>query len=156
RSRLAGRTPKQVAFRHRYGVTILAVRRQGRTLRSRLNRIQFRFGDTLLLQGRKERFDELRNGSDLLILGALPFEERRSGKAALALAIRVATVGVSALGWLPVAGAAPIGALAMVLTGCLRLQEAYDAIEWRIVFLIGGMLPLGLAMESTGTAAYIA
>lgn len=156
RSRLAGRTPKQVAFRHRYGVTILAVRRQGRTLRSRLNQIQFRFGDTLLLQGRKERFDEIGKGSDLIILGALPFEERRGSKAALAVAIMAATVGVSAMGWMPVAGVAPIGALLMVLTGCLRVQEAYDAIEWRIVFLIGGMLPLGTAMETTGTAAFIA
>lgn len=156
RSRLRGRTPKQIAFRHRYGVTILAVRREGRTLRNRINRTRFRFGDTLLLQGRQERFDELQDNNDLLLLGALPFEERRSDKAWLSLAIMVATVAAAATGLLPIAAAATVGALAMVLTGCLRLQEAYDAIEWRVVFLIGGMLPLGLAMESTGTAAFMA
>ena len=68
----------------------------------------------------------------------------------------VAVVGVVVAGWLPIAIAAVIGGLVMVLTGCITMEEAYQSIEWKAVFLVAGMLPLGMAMQTTGTAAYLA
>ena len=79
-----------------------------------------------------------------------------TSRAPLAAFIMLAVVGSVVAGWLPIAVAAVIGATAMVITQCLDMEQAYRAIDWRAVFLIAGMLPLGVAMEDTGAAAYIA
>ncbi len=155
-SPMEGRTARTLNLRWRYGVNLLAVARQGQRLMTRLSRIRFRAGDILLLQGRTETLREA-----LATLRCLPLAERglRLGqpqRIITAVAIFVGAVTITALGWLPVQVAFVLAALLMVLLGPLTLREAYDSIEWPIVVLLGAMIPVGLALESTGGAQRIA
>ena len=155
-SRFRGRTLKEIDFRARFGLAVLAIRHQGRTLFSRLGLVPLEFGDSLLLQGPIDKINLLRRERDLLFLDMPPMETRRTNKAPLAIAILLGVLVVVTAGWLHVSAAMFIGALLMVLTGTLTMDEAYRSIEWKSVFLIAGMLPLGLAMENTGTARLLA
>lgn len=157
-SRLRGRTPEEADFRHRYGLTILAMKRHGETATTRLHRARLRLGDVLLLQGPTERFDSLRKevNPDLMLLDPLPYAARRTSKALPALVIMAGTIAFAALDVLPTAAVATIGALLTVVVGALHTEEVYRTIEWRVVFLIGSLLPLGLAMEKTGLTGQLA
>jgi di/tricarboxylate transporter len=155
-SRFRGRTLKDIDFRARFGLAVLAIRHQGQTLFSRLGDVPLDFGDSLLLQGPVDKINLLRRERELLLLNLPPLETRRTRKAPLAIAILLGVLVVVTAGWLHVASAMFIGALLMVLSGTLTMDEAYRSIEWKSVFLIAGMLPLGLAMENTGTAQLLA
>ncbi|MGD8463484.1 MAG: SLC13 family permease [Anaerolineae bacterium] len=155
-SRFRGRTLKDIDFRARFGLAILAIRHRGRTLFSRLGDVSLEFGDSLLVQGPVDKINLLRRERGLLLLDMPPMETRRTNKAPVAVAILLGVLVVVTAGWLHVAAAMFIGALLMVLSGTLTMDEAYRSIEWKSVFLIAGMLPLGLAMENTGTAQLLA
>jgi len=155
-SDLRGKTLRQIDFRSRFGLAVLAIRHQGKTLFARLGDVALEFGDSLLLQGPVDRINLLRRERDFLLLDMPPLETRRSHKAPLAVAILLGVLVVVTAGWLHVSAAMFIGALLMVLSGTLTMDEAYRAIEWKSVFLIAGMLPLGLAMENSGTARLLA
>jgi di/tricarboxylate transporter len=155
-SRFRGRTLRQIDFRSRFGLAVLAIRHEGRTLFARLGDISLDFGDSLLLQGSVDKINLLRRERDFLLLDMPPLETRRIRKAPVSVAILLGVLVVVAAGWLHVSAAMFIGALLMVLSGTLTMDEAYRSIEWKSVFLIAGMLPLGLAMENTGTAQLLA
>jgi di/tricarboxylate transporter len=155
-SSLRCKTLRQIDFRSRFGLAVLAIRHRGETLFERLGDVQLDFGDSLLLQGPVETINLLRQEDDFLLLEMPPLETRRTRKAPLAVAILLGVVIVAAAGWLHVSAAMFIGALLMVLSGTLTMDEAYGSIHWQSVFLIAGMLPLGLAMQSTGTAQLLA
>jgi len=155
-SSLRCKTLRQIDFRSRFGLAVLAVRHQGETLFERLGDVQLDFGDSLLLQGPVETINLLRQEDDFLLLEMPPLETRRTRKMPVAVAILLGVVIVAAAGWLHVSAAMFIGALLMVLSGTLTMDEAYGSIHWQSVFLIAGMLPLGLAMQSTGTAQLLA
>jgi di/tricarboxylate transporter len=156
RTTLAGRTLRQIHFRDKYGLSVLAVWRQGRAYRSNLRDMALRFGDALLLYGPRERLRMLGEEPDFLVLTEAAQEAPRLNRAPLALLIMAAVLTPVILDWLPIAIAAVAGVVLMVLTRCLTMEEAYRAIEWKAVFLIAGMLPLGIAMEQTGAARYLA
>ncbi len=156
RSDLVGRTLREIDFRARYGLNILAIRHQGQSLLNQLADTRLEFGDALLIQGPVERVNQLRQDPSFLILDTPPLQRRRLRKGRITLLILFAALGVITFGWLPPSAAMFIGALLMVLSGSLRMDEAYESIEWKSIFLIAGILPLGIAMESTGTAALIA
>jgi di/tricarboxylate transporter len=103
-----------------------------------------------------EKINLLRHERDFLLLDMPPLETRRTQKAPIAVAILLGVLAVVAVGWLHVSVAMFIGALLMVLSGTLTMDEAYRSIDWKSIFLIAGMLPLGLAMQSTGTAHLLA
>jgi di/tricarboxylate transporter len=156
RAFMEGQTAVGLNLRWRYGLNLLAVARQGVRVRERLSRIRFRVGDVLLLQGRTDTLQET-----LPILGCLPLAERglRLGqpqRILLASGIFVVAVGVAAAGLLPVQIALVGAALVMVVSGQLSLREAYESIDWPIVILLGAMIPVGAAFESTGGAQSIA
>jgi di/tricarboxylate transporter len=155
-SKLRGKSLREIDFRSRFGLAVLAIRHQGQTLFSRLGDVKLDFGDSLLIQGSVDKINFLRSERDFLLLDLPPVETRRTNKAPLAVAILLAVLVVVTAGWLPVSAAMFIGALLMVLSGTLTMDEAYRSIEWKSVFLIAGMLPLGLAMENTGTARLLA
>jgi len=155
-SGLLGRTLRQIDFRSRFDLAVLAIRHSGRTLFTRLGDISLEFGDSLLIQGAVNKINALRKDRDFLMLDMPPLEMRRTRKAPISVAILLGVLVVVAAGWLHVSIAMFIGALLMVLTGTLTMDEAYNSIEWKSVFLIAGMLPLGLAMENTGTAQLLA
>lgn len=156
RTRFSGKTLRQVHFREKYGVSVLAIWREGRAYRSNLRDMALRFGDALLLYGAREKLRVLGSEPDFLVLTEAAQEPPRKEKAPIAVAIMLAVLLPVILGWLPIAIAAVMGATLMVLTRCVTMEEALQSIEWKAVFLIAGMLPLGIAMERTGAARFLA
>ena len=153
---LDGKTLRELHFREKYSLSVLAVWRGGRPYRSQLRDMQLRFGDALLLHGLRDSFKVLGAEPDFLVLTEEAQQAPRVKKAPLALLILFAFVASVVLGVLPIALAAVIGATVMVLTGVLSMEEAYRYIDWKSVFLIAGMLPLGIALQQTGAAELVA
>lgn len=153
---LAGKTLRDIYFREKYGLTVLAVWREGRAYRSNLGNMPLRFGDALLLYGSRQMLKVVGSEPDFVVLAQEAQETPRTRKAPLALIIMAAVVGSVLLGWLPIYIAAIAGSAAMVLTGCLTMDDAYRSVEWRAVFLIAGMLPLGIALQQSGAARFLA
>lgn len=153
---LTGKTLQELNFRDKFGLQVIAVWRGGRRIRSNLRDQKLQLGDGLLVYGPRDKLRLLAREPDFLVLTEEAQEVPKLHKAPLAVGIMVAVVGTALLGWLPIYIAGVAGAAAMVVTGCLTMDEAYREIEWRAVFLIAGMLPLGVAMESTGAAAFLA
>lgn len=155
RSAIAGKTLREIDFRDKYEVTLLAIWREGTTIREGLGDLPLRFGDALLMQGRRSKTKLLRADPDFLVLeeDTRGLESRR--KAALAIGLTIMGLTLPAFNILPIAESAFAAATLMILFNCLSMDEAYSAIEWKAIFLIAGMLPLGLAITSTGTATFI-
>ncbi len=157
RSQLIGQTLKEAHFREKYGMTVLAIWNGERVIRTALTDLKLAFGDALLLQGPPVRVPTLRLLSDLIVLSAEEEGVKKiSHKAPLALGIFVLTVAVAALGPFPVGEVMLAGALLMVILNVLTMEQAYRVIDWRIVFLVAGMLPLGMAMTKTGATSLFA
>jgi di/tricarboxylate transporter len=155
-SPLAGTSMAEINFREKHGLELVAVWRSGRAIRSDLDRLKLQFGDALLLIGPRNKLAVFGDDPDFLALtpiGASPPDTRRAPLASL---IMLGVVGSVVTGALRIEIAAIVGASLMVLTRCLNMEQAYRAIDWRAVFLIAGMLPLGIAMQETGTAQYLA
>ncbi len=153
RSRLVGKTLTEVAFRNRYGLTAVALWRHGESYRSGVGALRLDVGDALLLVGSPEEGRRLAEETDFLVLhqndpkpAALP------GKRGLTAAIAGLVLLVSILGLLPTSQAMLLGVAALALTGCINLDDAYRAIDWRVIFLIAGLLPLSIAMSNSGLA----
>ncbi len=151
-----GRTLEQVNFRDNYGFNALAIWRRGENLTHRLRSVPLQFGDALLLRGPTHRLHVLRDGDEFLLLEPLQQKSPRREKAPIAVASMVLVLILVLGAGVPIATAMVLGAMVMVLTGCLTMEEAYTHIDWRTVFLVAGMLPLGVAMEKTGAARYLA
>jgi di/tricarboxylate transporter len=156
RTSLTGRSLRQIHFRYKYGLNVLAIWREGRAFRTNLRDMALRFGDALLLYGRRDRLRMLGEEPDFLVLTEAAQEAPRLNKAPIALLIMVSVLIPVILDLIPIAIAVLAGVILMILSGCLSMEEAYRAIEWKAVFLIAGMLPLGIAMEQTGAAQFIA
>jgi len=153
---LTGQTLRQLNFREKYGLTVLAIWREGRAYRSDLGGIALRFGDALLLYGPRPKLKMLGGEPDFVVLAEEAQEAPLLHKAPLAALIMGGVLLPVILGWLPIAVAAVVGASLMVVLACLTMEEAYRFIEWKAVFLIAGMLPLGVAMEQSGAAHFLA
>jgi len=152
RSRAIGQTLKQLQFRAKYGLNVVALWRGDRAYRTAFSEFELQGGEALLVHGPSERFKLLQDDADWIVLrlnGGDPAQVRKMPLALLILAVSITAVAVSA--W-PASFVLFIGALAMILTGCLSMDEAYQAIDWRSVFLVAGMLPVGIALANTGAA----
>lgn len=151
-SMLEGETIRTSEFRDRLGGTVIAVRHQGRLMREDLNDIHLSAGDALLVETTRERLPQFRASDAFVLVSDEPIHEFRPSKAVPALAILAFVVGAAALGFLPIVATATAGAVAMIVTGCLTPEEAYRAVDWKIIFLLAGVLSLGAALENTGGA----
>jgi di/tricarboxylate transporter len=149
---LIGKTLRELNFRAKYGLSVLAVWREGRAYRSNLRDMALRFGDALLLYGPRTKLQILGSEPDFLVLTEEVQEAPRLNKAPMALLVMGLVLLPAILGWVPIAISTIAGVVLMILTGCLSMEEAYRFIQWKAVFLIAGMLPLGIAMEQTGAA----
>ena len=156
RSSLAGRTVGELNFRERYGIELAGIWREGGPIGADLADERLQIGDALLMLGPHDRLQLLSNDSDFLILTPLDKAPPDTQRAPLAALIMLGVVLSVMLIDTPIAIAAVVGGSIMVLTGCLTMEEAYRAIDWRAIFLIAGMLPLGTAMQDTGAASYLA
>jgi di/tricarboxylate transporter len=156
RSRLAGKTVGELNFRERYGIELAGIEREGDPVTTDLATERLQIGDALLLLGPRDRLQLLASDPDFLTLTPLGQEPPDTRRAPLAAAIMLGVVLSVMLGYAPIAVAAVVGGTIMVLTRCLSMESAYRAIDWRAIFLIAGMLPLGTAMQDTGAATYLA
>ena len=154
-ARIARRSLRDLRFRERYGLSVLALWRQGRVIRTGVGDQRLVFGDALLLHGSRDRLSLLASDPDFLILTEGMQEAPKTERAPWALAAMGFVLAATIAGFLPIYVAAVIGATLMIVTGCLSIDDAYREIEWRAVFLIAAMLPLGIAMEKTGTALFL-
>jgi di/tricarboxylate transporter len=151
RSNAAGHTLKELRFREKYSLGVVAIWRGGRLYRTDVGDMPLQFGDALLIQGSHEGLAVLRTDPDFLVLEGSEVPPRTE-KGGLAGTIMALTLVTAATGLLPIAVAMMLGALAMIVTGCLTIDEAYRAVEWRAIFLIAGMLPAGIALMRSGVA----
>ena len=156
RSSLAGKTLNQVDLTERFQVTPLAVYRQGVVYRAELGDLPLRVGDAVLLHGTWKRLELLHAEGSLLFTTPLDSDQLRPEKAMFAgIWLAVALIMVIVLK-IQLSVCLMTGALGMIITRVLSIDEAYQAVDWRTVFLLGGLIPLGIATEKTGTAAWIA
>ena len=109
----------------------------------------------LLVEIRRDRIEALKRNPDFVIVSETDLEKPRPARILAATAIVAGVVASAALGLLPIVASAIFGSVLLVLTRCLTLAEAYKAIEWRVIFLLGGILPLGIALETTGAAGLL-
>jgi di/tricarboxylate transporter len=156
RSTFVGRTLRELNFRQRYGVLILAVHRQGENLRENFEDVRLAFGDTLLVQGPAKGIQRLMQERDFLNLTEPKQRAFRRHKAPLAIGAICAVMLLSAFNVFSINTLALVAAILVIITKCLDIEEAYEAIEWPLLFIIFGMLALGQAMETTGAAHLIA
>jgi di/tricarboxylate transporter len=129
--------------------------REGNTIREGLADLPLRFGDALLLMGQRAKLAILRTEPDFIVLEEDIARIETPGKAILAVVLTTASIVLAALNILPIAEATFTAATLMILFGCLSMEDAYKSIEWKTIFLIAGMIPLGLAMGTTGTADFL-
>jgi di/tricarboxylate transporter len=155
-SSLVGRTLKNLHFRQRFGVLILAIHREGRNVTSRLESLPLEFGDTLLVEGPREGIARLLEQRDFINLSEVTEKPYRREKAPLAIAAMAGFMLAATFSGLDTSVIAFLCALGVVLVGCVTTSEAYDSVEWKILLLIISMLAVGRAMENTGTAEWIA
>lgn len=157
RSQLIGQTLSAAHFREKYGMSVLAIWRAGEQIYTDLSEEQLQFGDALLLQGPRDRLSVLSSEQDLILLlheGEESVLEVRKGS--LALGIMLVSLIFAALNPSLIGEIMLGGGLIMVLTRVLSMDEAYRAIGWRSVFLVAGMLPMGIAMTKVGAAELLA
>ena len=149
------RTLEEIEFRMRYNLTVLAIWRQEAPILNRVGKVRLQLGDTLLVHGRRDHINALKRDPSFLVLGSVDVQHQRKRKAPWALLIFGLMIGLVATGTAQISSAAVLAAMLMVLIGCLKMDEAYRSIEWQSVFLIAGMLPMGIAMAKTGTAQFL-
>ncbi|EMA20756.1 SLC13 family permease [Haloarcula argentinensis] len=155
-SSLIGETLVSTNFRQRYDATVLALRHGQELYRQRMDHVKLRIGDTLLVQATPDSIDRLNRNNDFIVAQEVERPDFRQSKIPVAIGIVAAVVGVAALTPIHIVISALGGALAMVLTGCLRPPELYDAVQWDVVFLLAGVIPLGIALQETGGADLLA
>jgi di/tricarboxylate transporter len=155
-SSLVRQSLKSTSFRQRYDATVLALRRGEEVIHRRMDDLSLRVGDTLLIQGPASSIERLEASPEFIVAQRVPRPDYRESKMAVAVGIVAAVVLAAALTPVHVAVAALAGALGMVATGCLEPGEVYDAVQWDVVFLLAGVIPLGIALEQTGGADLLA
>ena len=144
------------SFFEKHGALPLAIRHQGDLKHEDIKKIKLSGGDSILLSMSKDRVDELKNDPSFLIASEFETSTHRNEKTPVALAILAGVVLTAALGLTSIVISAVVGVILMVLTGCLRTEEAYKAVNWKVIMLLAGVLPLGTAMDSTGAAELMA
>lgn len=156
RSKAAGSSLRELHFRDRYGLQVLAIWHGDEAIHKELANRKLSFGDALLVQGPVEKISQLAEDPDFLILSDEATRPRRTDRAPVALGALALMIVLVAGGFYPIHVAAFAGAVASVLFGALTMEEAYRAIEWKAIFLVAAILPVGQAMESSGAADLVA
>ena len=154
-SPLIGRSIRDARFRNVFEANALAIRHHGRLRRSGFRDVRLSAGDALLIEVAREDADRLKNDRNFVLASEVRLPALRRKRLLPTLLIGLAVIAVSAAEVLPIAVAAVAGSALLVATRALTLEEAYQAIEWKVIFLLGGIISLGLAMEKTGIAAQL-
>jgi len=156
-STLEGRTLGKIDFYERFGAIPLAIRHHGGELQQEeLSNVTISGGDALLLSLSTDRLRDINNDPNFVISSEVDVMRPRTNKRYTALGILAGVVGIAAFNLAPIVVTAPAGVILMILTGCLTSEEAYKAINWKVIMLLVGVLPLGIAMNETGAANLMA
>ena len=154
-TRLLGQTVGEVDFRWNYNAAVLAVQRRGQILRERLRDARLHVGDILLLLVDEPAMRHLRRESGMVILSERGDTRESRRKAPLAVAILIGVIVIAGAGILPIVASALLGCAAMALTGCFSFEDVYEAMDWKVIVLLGAILPLGIALDKSGLAQHI-
>ena len=149
---LEGKSLKRVQFGTTFGAIVLAIRHRGTLMREDLATTALSAGDALLLEVKRDRLVQIKRHRAFVIVSEVGLPEFRKEKILPALLIIFGVVVTAALNILPIVSSALIGSVLLILTKCINLEETYRAIEWSVIFLLAGVLTLGIAMEKTGAA----
>ncbi|WP_089822657.1 SLC13 family permease [Halogranum amylolyticum] len=152
---LVGETLASSTFRQRYDANVLAFRSRGEVVRDRFEDIRIRVGDTLLVQAPPDSLTRLVQNEDFIVAHEFDNVNYRSEKIPFAVAIIAGVVALPALNVLPIVVSALAGVVAMIGTGVLKPNELYKSVEWNVIFLLAGVIPLGTALQQTGAASLI-
>ncbi len=156
-SSFEGQTVKELSFRQKYGATVLAIRHRGDIMRDKVANTQLRAGDTLLIEVDRDHLQnlrqlELRGRNTFLIVSEVDLPEYRKDKMVTVVMTLVGVILLASLNILPIMMAAIIGAMFLVLTRCISMEEAYLAIDWKVIFLLAGAISMGVALDVSGAA----
>ncbi|MGB4858270.1 MAG: SLC13 family permease [Dokdonella sp.] len=154
-SLIEGRTLSELDLQWRYDGNVLAIHRRGHILRKSLKTVELALGDVLLLLVDEDAVARLRSDDRFIVLSEREEKRKTPLKAIMAIAIMVGVVVVSGMHWLPIPAAAIIGAIAMAFAGCYGRKDVYQGIDWKIIILLGAILPLGIAIEKTGLSGAV-
>ena len=155
-SRLIGRTLEEIDFRQRIGAFVLAIRRGGEILHDKIARTRLQFADDLLLVAPEDRLARLRHTEDLIITSRVEVSTTLGGTNWAILVILPTVVILAALGVADILKGAIVGCILLLALRAMRPDEAYRAVDWSVLFLIAAFVPVGTAMQTTGTAAFLA
>ena len=155
-SALAGKSLAQLRFGHVYRMRVHGLQRTGATPHRRIDNIPLAVGDVLLVDATSTALGELRANPAVVLLGQRTQPRIDTRRAGLSMLVLVAAIGASALGWMPIVASSLLGCAALVILRCLEPEEAYAAIDWRVIILLAGVLPLGIALQKSGGADWVA
>ncbi|MEM1088786.1 MAG: SLC13 family permease [Pseudomonadota bacterium] len=155
-SPLVGKTVQEVRFRKAYGFSVLALQRADEVHRQGLRSLPLQVGDTLIMHGTWRDLGRASGERDFVVVTDLPKEEQRPHKVGWALAFFLLSMGLIVFSDFRLSVCLLVGAVGMVVTQVLSMDEAYASVSWKTVFLLASLIPLGLAMDTTGTAAWMA
>jgi di/tricarboxylate transporter len=155
-SRMINRTIEQAGFRRQTGCLVLGIQRRSHMIREGMLDIRLQAGDVLLLFGFVPQIQSMRDSRDLMLLDWATRDLPDIRRATVARSIFAVVIITAAMGWLPIVHAAFAGATLMIATGCLNIRQAFRAFDTKIFMLIGAAFAMGIALENTGGAAYIA
>jgi len=154
-SELTGKSIREYSLRKRYAVEPVILFNKGERVDGDFSDVEIRPGDTLIIYGKWDKIKDLKESTDFVVLTGFDVDKKEKSKIWPAIACFVFAITLAMLGF-PISMAFLTGALCMILTGVLNITQAYEAIEWKVVFLLAGLIPLGVAMQKTGTAMYLA
>jgi di/tricarboxylate transporter len=155
RSQMSGLTLREFSLRRRYAVEPIALFSKGQKIQGDFSDHRLSPGDDLILHGLWEHINDLKNSSDFVVTTPFTIKKKEESKSWAAMLCFVLAIGLAVAGF-SISMAFFTGALAMVLLRVISIQEAYGVIEWKVVFLLAGLIPLGIAMQKTGTATLLA
>jgi di/tricarboxylate transporter len=147
-----GKKLNQLSLYHHFEGIVLAIRQKGKIEQEHLSDIRLQSGTSLLLYVKKERVNDIKVSEEFVLATEINLPDHDTSKIPVAIAIIAGVVGFAAFGVLPIVATAICGVILMVLSGCLSNEEAYQSINWKVIFLLGGVLHLGIAMQKTGAA----
>jgi di/tricarboxylate transporter len=156
RTWVEGHTLEELRFRQRFDASVLGVRRGGYLAERPLKAVRLRGGDTLLVQTTESALARLGNNRNFVVTQAIERPTYRREKSLLVMGVVLAVVGIAAAGIYPIVLTAMGGVVVLAFTRCLTPREMYEAVDWGVIFLLAGLIPLGVAMERTGAALYLA
>ncbi len=155
-SAMNGKSLMELNFRRRFGSFILAIRREGIILRRKIAHVVLRSFDTLLVYGPREKIQELSESGHFIVLGEIQADLKKHQFWWVSVAVIFTAIVLSALGIIPLLKGVMVGAVILLLLRIISIHEAYQAINWQVIFLIAALIPIGIVIQNSGTAEWLA